>query len=256
LRLSQSFVTARLGNEIKMKRILIIVVVTIGCVLVAASFLYFHSPAENPVLPAAPAPVIDMAGLKAKAEQGDAQAQTQLAKAFADGQGLPRDYKQAARWFGQAASNGNSEAEAMLGELCQAGQGVPHNLTNAVKWFTKAAQEGSTTAQYDLGFMYERGQGVPHDEKLAAHWYQLAAEGGDALAQFDYGQRCFIGLGVPLDQVEGLKWMFIAAGQGQPDSGKRGELEQKKMNSGQIAEAKRRAAAFTPRRAARASNKP
>jgi hypothetical protein len=28
------------------------------------------------------------------------------------------------------------------------------------------------------------------------------------------------------------------------------------MNSGQIAEAKRRAAAFTPRRAARASNKP
>jgi TPR repeat protein len=238
-----------------MKRILIIAGITVGCFLVAAAFVFFRSTAEGPVPSAAPAPVIDVAGLKAKAEQGDAQAQTRLGNAFAQGEGVPRDYKQAARWFGQAASNGSIEAEAMLGELCQAGQGVPRNITNAMSWFTKAAQGGSAAAQYDLAYMYERGQGVPKDEKLAAHWYQLAAEGGDALAQFDYGQRCFIGLGVALDQVEGLKWMLIAAGQGQPDSGKRAELEQKKMNSDQIAEAKRRAAAFTPR-AASAIKKP
>ena len=230
-----------------MKRIVFIASITAVCVLIAAGFLYFRSPAEGPVVSAAPAPVIDVAGLKAKAEQGDGQAQTQLGKAFTLGAGVPRDYKQAARWYGQAASNGNVEAEAMFGELYQAGQGVPCDLTNAVRWFSKAAQAGSTAAQYDLGYMYERGQGVPHDEKLAAHWYQLAAEGGDALAQFDYGQRCFIGLGVAIDQVEGLKWLLISAGQGQTDSGQRAKLEQERMKNDQIDEAKRRAAAFVPR---------
>jgi TPR repeat protein len=234
-----------------MKRILIIGGVAVGCALIAAAFIFFRSSAEAPVLPASPAPIIDVAGLTAKAEQGDAQAQTRLAKAFADGQGVPREYKQAAHWYGQAASNGNVEAEAMLGELCQAGQGVEHNITNAVRWFTKAAQEGSTTAQYDLGFMYERGRGVPHDEKLAAHWYQLAAEGGDALAQLDYGQRCVAGLGVAQDPVEGLKWLLLAAAQGQPDAPAKAESVQKGLSGTQVAEAKSRVAAFAPRNAAR-----
>jgi len=230
-----------------MKRILFIAGITVVGVLIAACFVYFLSPSEGPVPSAAPAPVFDVAGLKAKAEQGDTPSQARLGRVFAQGEGVPRDYKQAALWYGKAASNGNVEAEAMLGELCQAGQGVPPDLTNAVRWLTKAAHEGSTAAQYDLGYIYERGEGLPHDEKLAAHWYQLAAEGGEALAQFDFGQRCFLGLGVPVDQIEGLKWLLIAAGQGQTDSGQRAKLEQKKMKSDEIAEARHRAAAFTPR---------
>jgi len=232
-----------------MKRILIIAGITAGCVLIGAAFVFFHSTAESPIPSAAPAPVIDVSGLTAKAEQGDAQVQTRLGRALIQGEGLPRDYKQAARWFGQAASNGNIEAEAMLGELCQAGQGVPRNVTNAMRWLTKAAQEGSTAAQYDLGFMYERGQGVPHDEILAAHWYQLAAEGGDALAQFDYGQRCVSALGVAQDPVEGLKWLLLAGAQGQTDAQAKAESLEKGLSGKQITEAKRKAAGFAPRAA-------
>jgi TPR repeat protein len=234
-----------------MKRILMIAGITGGCVLIVAAFIFLRSHTQGPVLSATPAPVIDVAGLKAKAEQGDAQAQTQLGKALAQGEGVPRDYKQAARWYGQAASNGNSEAEAMLGELYQAGQGVPHDMTNALKWFTKAAEAGSTAAQYDLGFIYERGQGVRKDEKLAAHWYQLAAEGGDALAQFDYGQRCVAGLGVAQDPVEGLKWLMLAGAQGQTDAQAKAESVRQGLSDSQITEAKQRGAAFTPRAAAR-----
>lgn len=162
-----------------MKRILPIAGITAGCGLIVAVFIFIRSSAEPPLPAATPAPVLDLAGIKAKAEQNDARAQTQLAKAFAQCAGVPRDYKQAALCYGKAASNGNIEAEATLGELYQAGQGVPHDLTNALNWLTKAAQSGSTAAQYDLGFMYEQGQGVKKDEKLAAHWYRLAAEGGD-----------------------------------------------------------------------------
>jgi TPR repeat protein len=230
-----------------MKRIILIAVVTAACGLAAVAWVYFRQP-DAVSLPAVQlAPAVDLAALKAKAAQGDAQAQARLGKAFAQGEGAPQDYKQAAHWYGQAASNGNAEAEAALGELCQAGQGVPRDLTNAVQWFTKAAEGGSTAAQYDLGFLYEQGQGVPHNEHLAAHWYQLAAEGGDALAQFDFGQRCLLGVGVAPDPVEGLKWLLLAGAQGQKDAQTKAESVQKNMTGAQIAEAKHRAAAFTNR---------
>jgi TPR repeat protein len=138
----------------------------------------------------------------------------------------------------------------MLGELCQAGQGLPRDLAAAARWFTTSAQQGGTAAQYDLGYMYEQGQGVRHDEKLAAHWYQLAAEGGDALAQFDYGQRCILGLGVSQDSIEGLKWLLLAGGQGQADARAKAKSLQRELGEAQIAEAKRRVAAFTLRPAA------
>jgi uncharacterized protein len=234
-----------------MKRILLLAAITAACVLLVAGFVYFRAPAEGPNPSVAPPVVIDTAELKAKAEQGDAQAQARLGKAFAEGAGVPQDYKEAARWYGQAASNGNVQAEAMFGELCQAGQGTRRDLAAAVRWLNKAAQEGSTAAQYDLGFMYEHGQGVPHDEKLAAHWNQLASEGGDALAQFDYGQRCVLGVGVAQDQVEGLKWLLLAGAQGQKDALAKAESVQRNLSGAQIAEAKRRAAAFTPRAAGR-----
>jgi len=232
-----------------MKRILFLAAITAACVLLVAGFVFFRAPAEVPIPPVAPPPSIDVTGLKAKAEQGDVQAQGRLGKAYAKGEGVPRDYKQAARWCGLAASNGNIEAEAMLGELYQAGQGVPRDLTNALRWLTQAAQAGGTDAQYDLGFMCEQGQGMRKDAKLAAHWYQLAAEGGDALAQFDYGQRCLAGLGVAQDAIEGLKWLMLAGAQGQPDARAKAGSVKKNLSGAQVAEAKRRAAAFTPRAA-------
>ena len=234
-----------------MKRIIPIAGITAGCGLVVAAFIFIRSSAQSPIPTITPAPAMDLSGLKAKAENGDAKAQMQLGKAFVQGAGVARDYKQAALWLGNAASNGNIEAEAMFGELYQAGQGVHQDLTNAMNWLTKAAQAGSPAAQYDLGFIYEQGRGVKKDERLAAHWYLLAAEGGDALAQFDYGQRCIVGLGVAKDSIEGLKWLLLAAAQGQTDSQARADSVQRGLSGEQVAEAKRKSAAFTPRHTGR-----
>ena len=122
-----------------MKRIFLIVGITAGCVIIAAVVVFYWSSAQSPAPAVAgppPPPAIDVAALKARAGQGDAAAQVQLARAFEDGDGVPRNSKLAAQWCGLAASNGNAEAEAMMGELCQVGQGVPRDLTNAVRWFT------------------------------------------------------------------------------------------------------------------------
>jgi uncharacterized protein len=233
-----------------MKKALILAIVTAAAGIVL-SVVYMRSQAVSPPQPEVvankPEPPLDVTDLEAKATRGDTDAQLQLGKAYTEGRGVKLDYKKAIRWYGLAATNGNVEAEAMVGELVLARGGGTNAHTEAMKWLTKAAQDGSAAAQYDLGYMYERGQKVPHDEKMAAHWYQLAAEGGEPLAQFDYGQRCCVGLGLPADQVEGLKWMLIAAAHGQTDSAERAKLEEKKMTSDQIDEAKRRAAAFSPR---------
>ena len=233
-----------------MKRSLILAVTTVAALAIAyLLYLRFQAgaPPEPLGAPNKPEITIDIAGLEAKAARGDGEAQSQLGKAYIQGLGVKIDYKQAALWYGQAASNGNVEAEAMLGELCQAGQGTHRDLAAAVQHFTRAGEHGSTTAQYDLGYMYEQGQGVRHDEKLAAHWYQLASEGGDPLAQFDYGQRCVLGVGVAQDQVEGLKWLLLSAAQGQKDARAKAESVEKNLTGPQISEAKGRAAAFTPR---------
>jgi TPR repeat protein len=193
------------------------------------------------------APKVDLAALRAQAAQGNVRAQVSLARAcLASGRNLP-NYKEAARWSAAAATNGNPEAETILGELYLAGQGVAYDPTVAILWLTRAADAGWVPAQYDLAFMYETGGGASKNGAAAAKWFLLAAQGGDALAQFDYGQRCLAGMSVKKDEVEGLKWLLLAQAQGQVDAANRVKVLFSSLSDVQIAEAKKRAATFTPR---------
>ena len=190
----------------------------------------------------------DIAALKARAGQGDAAAQAQLARAYvATDRGLP-NYKEAAHWSALAATNGNPDAQTLLGELYLAGQGVGLDPNAGVQWLTRAADAGWVPAQYDLGYLYETGNGAPKNGPLAAKWFLLAAQGGDALAQFNYGQRCMAGLSVQQDPIEGLKWLLLAQAQGQADATARVAELQSSLPGDQVAEAKKRAAAFSPRK--------
>jgi hypothetical protein len=90
----------------------------------------------------------DVEGIKARAEKGEAAAQTDLAKLFTQGDGVKRDYQEAARWYLLAADQGFAAAQAALGELYEAGQGVPRDDAEAAKWYRKAADQGHATGQY------------------------------------------------------------------------------------------------------------
>ena len=59
------------------------------------------------------------------------------------------------------------------------GRGVPQDYKQAVKWYTKAAEQGNAKAQYNLGVMYAKGQGVPQDNVYAHMWFNLAAANGN-----------------------------------------------------------------------------
>ena len=55
-------------------------------------------------------------------------------------------------------------AQNNLGFCYGKGNGVPKDYTEAVKWYRKAAEQGNATAQSNLGHRYYNGEGVAKDE--------------------------------------------------------------------------------------------
>jgi hypothetical protein len=55
------------------------------------------------------------------------------------------------------------------------GQGVRKNFAQAAKWFRKAAGQGNAGAQINLGVLYATGKGVGRNHFQAYKWFELAA---------------------------------------------------------------------------------
>ena len=106
----------------------------------------------------------------------------QSGHAYCDGDGTPRDYAQAARWFRAAAELGDPLAQHDLGVLYFRGQGVPVDYAEAARWERLAAKQGHVAAETSLGYFYETGKGVPLNYVEAYVWYSRASAAGDGLA--------------------------------------------------------------------------
>ena len=149
------------------------------------------------------------------AEQGNAQAQYDLAVCYYQGRGVSPDYAEGLKWFRKAAEQGHAEAQCVLGVFYHDGrQGLSLNYAEAVKWLHKAAEQGNYAAQYNLGICYYQGQGVNLDYAEAVKWFRKAAEQGNADAQSTLGDCYANGQGVKQDSAEAMKWYRKAAEQG------------------------------------------
>jgi TPR repeat protein len=149
------------------------------------------------------------------AGQGDAGAQHNLGYMYANGEGAPQDYAEAAKWYRKAAEQGVATAQWRLGSIYRgAPPGVPRDYGEAVKWFRMAAEQGHASAQVALGVGYHEGQGVPQDDAEASKWYRRAAEQGNASAQYNLGLMYHSGGGVPQDNAEATNLYRLAAAQG------------------------------------------
>jgi hypothetical protein len=121
---------------------------------------------------------IDLDKLRARAEQGDVEAQLILAARYANGVGVERDMPKAAEWYRKAAEQGNAVAQVNLGALYAAGRGVPPDDAQAAAWYRMAAEQGNVLGQFNLGVFYALGRGVPQDHAQAVALYRKAAEQG------------------------------------------------------------------------------
>ncbi|CDG86670.1 tetratricopeptide repeat protein [Xenorhabdus bovienii] len=121
------------------------------------------------------------------ANQGDVDAQYKTGELYDKGLGVQQDYKEAAKWYTQAAQQGHAEAQFSIGYFYMEGLGVPQNYTTAVKWYQKAASQGLTHAQNNMAFLYKEGLGVKQDKQKAMEWYLRASEQGLSIAQNNIG---------------------------------------------------------------------
>ena len=73
------------------------------------------------------------------------------------------------------AEQGDADAQFELGQMYDEGQDVPQDYKQALRWYRQAAEQGLNIAQYNLGVMYAQGQGQPPDYVQAHLWLSLAA---------------------------------------------------------------------------------
>jgi TPR repeat protein len=151
--------------------------------------------------------------IKPRAEEGDAAAQFFLGFMYDEGQGVPQDYAEAAKWYRRAAIQGNKAAQHNLGLMDHA---------EAEKWYRRAAEPGNAAAPSNLGLM--------DDHAETAKWYRRAAEPRNAAAPSN--------LGLTDDHAETAKWYRGAAEPGNAGAQSNSGL----MNHAEAAKWYRRAA--------------
>ena len=101
--------------------------------------------------------------IRAKAEAGNAASQYRLGLRYYNGEGVAKDFSEAAKWFRKAAERGFAKAQGYLGRCYFRGEGVTQDFSEAVKWSRKAADQGDSPGQNNLGSCYHEGQGVAKD---------------------------------------------------------------------------------------------
>ncbi len=94
------------------------------------------------------------------------------------------DYAKAAKYYRIAADLGHTMAQLYYARCCKLGEGVPKNYSEAAKYYRSVAEKtGDPVAQYNLGVFYENGQGVLKNYTEAVKYYKLAAEQGHSDAE-------------------------------------------------------------------------
>ncbi len=156
----------------------------------------------------------DFEEMKSAAENGDAEAQCKLGKAFLGGNGVSENKSAAAKWIRKAAEQGHAEAQCMLGFFYANGYGVSKDQTEAIKWYRNAAEKGHATAQTQLGKAYLCEEGVQQDNGKGMRLIRKAAEQGDYEAQRILGACYAFGENIEKDKQEAEKWLKKAAAQG------------------------------------------
>lgn len=205
------------------------------------------------------------------AERGNINAQRDLGRMYAKGEGVPKDEAEAKRWFRLAteqedalksyntgdfakalqvfrplAEKGQALAEYILGLMYTNAQGVPENYPEGLKWLQKAGEQGEAKAQFAVGVAYFKGLGVQKDLTQAFKWYRRAADQGFGVAQYNLGAMYAKGEAVTQDVVTAHLLYGLAATSGIRAAGAAKDQLAKSMSADQIAQAEKMAKDWKP----------
>jgi localization factor PodJL len=199
-------------------------------------------------------PAAAPAGLRQAVLAGDALAVYDLASRAAEGRGIPRDLKLAAKLFEKAAAQGLAPAQYRIGGQYEKGLGVTRDVGVAKTWYQRAAEKGNARAMHNLAVLLaESGTVGRPDYTEAATWFRRAAEHGVRDSQFNLAVLLARGLGVQQNLGESYTWFSVAAAQGDEDAAKKRDEVGGRLAPADLASAKTAAESWraqTPNQAA------
>ena len=148
----------------------------------------------------------DFRAALAKAERGDSDAQFEVGRMYAVGEGVKQDYKKAREWFEKGAAQKNRVALDWLGWLYDNGYGVKQDYKKAREYYEEAAALNNGDALRKLGDMYYFGRGVKQDYKKAVEYYEKGAALNNANALNTLGVMYHDGKGVKQDYTKAREY--------------------------------------------------
>jgi hypothetical protein len=120
------------------------------------------------------------------------------------------DYDTAVKIWRPLAEQGDPDAQFNLAQAYRLGRGVPTNLGAAQIWLERAAVQGHLDAQTTLGLLlFQNG-----DRTEAVKWLKAAADKNDPRALLVYGTALFNGDTVTQNAPLGYSYVSRAAAQG------------------------------------------
>lgn len=114
--------------------------------------------------------------LQSTVEQGNAEDQYNLGMRYETA--LPKDHREAVRWYRMAATQRHVGAFYRLCMLSDIGRGMPQDYQEALRWCWLAADQRHGSAMFLIATYHAKARGVPKDVVQAYQWYNLAAANG------------------------------------------------------------------------------
>ena len=107
------------------------------------------------------------------AEQGDSSAQFSLGWFYYYGYVVPKDYKEAVKWYRKSAEQGNVEAQRWLGACYCYGKGVPKDYVFAYMWFNLSLAEDDQISKQEIDTLEEEmtPEQIEEAQKLSREWF-------------------------------------------------------------------------------------
>ncbi len=157
-----------------------------------------------------------------RANTGDVLAQMNLGIAYALGQGLEKNNKEAFKWLLKAAQKHNIIAQNNIAGAFATGDGTKQSDADAFFWYRLAADEKYPIAQFNLGLLYHLRQTFILDaeerQQEIIRCYENAAAQGLSDAQNNLGMLYSTGEGVAQDHKKAVELFKVAAIQSNADA--------------------------------------
>jgi len=155
-----------------------------------------------------------LALFKKAAQSGYASAQVSLGWMYANGYGVPVDFKAARIWYEKAALQKHSVASLNLGVFYITGRGVKKDIKRGIDYLRAASQLGNSKSSYNLSLMAATGETKLLKPEEEIPWLKKSAAQGSRVALYELAVKYIQGDGLPVDLDEARQALIKSANHG------------------------------------------